>query len=189
MNTRAAVHIAKLCGAVDPSISGQTVYEAVVLGMSFELRPVYIANDDLTFINQCTHQWDEYSSGMHREPYYSVALSDSGQTFIISLDNAPVCVAEVHHALQYYVGEEFMPKEKDYLVRLFFASALDLAVHSGVIQFFTGYCNQFTEVGGIIIKADMHDETALEQAGFSAKRTANGSHTGYYYYSTSKENV
>ena len=188
MNTHAAIHIAKLCGAVDPSVSGQTVYEAAVLGMSFELRLVYIANDDLIFINQCTHLWDEYAAGMHREPYYSVALSDSGQTFIISLDHEPVCVAEVHHALQYYVGEEFMPKENDYLVRLFFASS-DLAVHSGVIQFFTGYFRQFSEVGGIIIKADMHDETALEQAGFSATRNADGSHTGYYYYSTSKENV
>ena len=90
MNTHAAIHIAKLCGAVDPSVSGQTVYEAAVLGMSFELRLVYIANDDLIFINQCTHLWDEYAAGMHREPYYSVALSDSGQTFIISLDHEPV---------------------------------------------------------------------------------------------------
>src|SRR5688572_5222617 len=70
MNTHAAIHIAKLCGAVDPTVSGQTVYEAAVLGMSFELRLIYIANDDLTFVNRCTHQWDEYSAGMHREPYY-----------------------------------------------------------------------------------------------------------------------
>lgn len=189
MNALAVIQIARLCGAVDPSVSAQPAYAAEVLGIPFELRLVYIANDDLSFINRCTRQWDEYSAGMHREPYYSVALSDSGQTFIIFIGEEPVCVAEVHHALQYYVGEEFMPGEKDYLVRLFFVSSLGLAVHSGTIQFFTGYCSQFAEVGGILIKADMHDEAALEQAGFSVKRDANGSHTGYYHYSISKENV
>jgi hypothetical protein len=189
MNSRANAYSSRLCGSVDPSVQQQPVHTETVMGLAFKLRLAYIANDDLTFINQCTQQWDEYAAGMHREPYYSVALSDSGQTFIILLNDDPVCVIEVHHALQYYVGEEFMPKENDYLVRLFFGALTESLVQQGVIQFFTNYCNKFSEVGGLIIKADSTSENVLAQAGYSPYKNAAGGASGYYYYSTSKENV
>lgn len=189
MKARGQLNTAKLCGAVDPSVRQDTAYTAELHGMLFDLRLVYIAEDDLGFINQCTHQWDEFSSNMHREPYHSVALSNSGQTFIISMNQEPICVVEVHHALQYYLGDEFMPRANDYIVRLFFAGTLALNVQTGMVHFFANYCSRFHEVGGLIIKAEAVDANALLQAGFSAQKNADGGNTGYYYYSTSKENV
>lgn len=182
------IHITNLCEAVDPSVLGQTLHAAQVMGLYYELRLVYIANDDLTFINQCTQIRDKDPFDNHREPYYSTAESSSGQTFIIFLANEPICVAEVHHALQHFAGDEFTPEETDYMLDLFFAPTLDMPVHAGVIQFFKDFCRQFPEVGDMIIKADIIDEAALAQAGFAPKNDAMGAYTGYYY-STSKENV
>jgi hypothetical protein len=189
MNSRGSAFTYKLCGAVDPSVRKPELYTAAIDGRSFELRLVYIADDDLGFINQCTHQWDEFASNMHREPYQSVAMSNSGQTFIISLDHEAVCVMEVHHALQYYLGEEFMPKEKDYFVRLFFSDQMPPDLHTALLHFITEYCSQFEEVEGLIIKADNLDDAVLVQSGFTALETARGKKPGIYYYSTSKENV
>jgi hypothetical protein len=189
MNSRGRAFTYKLCGAVDPSVRKPELYTAEVDGMTFELRLVYIADDDLGFINQCTHQWDEFAANMHREPYLSVAISNSGQTFIVSLGHEPVCVVEVHHALQYYVGEEFMPKESDYFMRIFFSANTQSHVNAALLHFLMDYCSQFEEVGGLIIKADNLDETLLVQSGFTAHEDAGGKKTGIYYYSTSKENV
>jgi hypothetical protein len=189
MNSRGRAFTYKLCGTVDPSVRKPELFSEIIEGRSFELRLVYIADDDLGFINQCTHQWDEFASNMHREPYQSVAISNSGQTFIVSIDHEAVCVAEVYHALQYYVGEEFMPKERDYFLRLFFSDQMPPALHTALLHFFTGYCSRFEEVGGLIIKADNLDNEVLVQSGFTAVEDAQGKKTGIYYYSTSKENV
>jgi hypothetical protein len=189
MNSRGRAFTYKLCGAVDPSVRKPALYSAETDGMSFDLRLVYIAEDDLGFINQCTHQWDEYAANMHREPYQSVAVSNSGQTFIISLDHEPVCVAEVHHALQYYIGEEIMPKERDYFVRLFFSDQMPPRANAALLHFLTEFCSGFEEVGGLIIKAENLDDAVLVQSGFTEHADAGGKKTGIYYYSTSKENV
>jgi hypothetical protein len=181
MNSRGRAFTYRLCGAVDPSVRKPALYAAEIEGMSFDLRHVYIAEDDLGFINQCTHQWDEYAASMHREPYHSVAVSNSGQTFIVSLDHEPVCVAEVHHALQYYAGEEFVPKERDYLIRLFFSHDIPLNVHGPSLDFFTRFCGQFDEVGGIVVKAEIHEVSALIDLGFTAISNKQGQDKGYYY--------
>jgi hypothetical protein len=178
----------KLCGAVDPSVKQQSLYNAAKQSMNFELRLVYIADDDLAFISQCTHQWDEYAANMHREPYHSVALSNSGQTFIISVNGAPACVAEVHHALQYYTGDEIIPKSNDYFVRLFFVADIDKNVLVPLLQFFTEFCSRFKEVSGLIMKPESLDNATLVQAGFTAHTDEDGTRTGIYYYSTSKPN-
>lgn len=189
MNSRGLAFTYKLCGAVDPSVKKPALYSAETDGMSFDLRLVYIAEDDLGFINQCTHQWDEFAANMHREPYLSVAMSNSSQAFIISLDHKPVCLAEVHHALQYYVGEEFMPREGDYFVRLFFSGQMQTGANAALLHFLTAFCSRFEEVGGLIIKAENIDEVVLVQSGFTEHADAGGKKTGIYYYSTSKENV
>jgi hypothetical protein len=189
MNSRDRAFTYKLCGAVDPSVRKPALYAAEMEGMSFDLRHVYIAEDDLGFINQCTHQWDEFAANMHREPYHSVAISNSGQTFIVSLDHEPICVVEVHHALQYYIGEEFMPGERDYFVRLFFSGQLPLRATAALLHFTTEFCSRFEEVGGLIIKAENLDDAVLVQSGFTEHTDATGRKTGIYYYSTSKENV
>lgn len=189
MNSRGLDFTYKLCGAVDPSARKPALYSAEMDGRLFDLRHVYIAEDDLGFINQCTHQWDEFAANMHREPYHSVALSNSSQTFIISLDREPVCVAEVHHALQYYVGEEFMPRERDYFVRLFFSDQMPPTANAALLHFLTEFCSRFEEVGGLIIKSENLDVAVLVQSGFTEHADAGGRKTGIYYYSTSKENV
>lgn len=189
MNQHGRAFTYKLCGAVDPSVRKPELYSAIVEGMSFDLRLVYIADDDLGFINQCTHQYDEFAATMHREPYHSVALSNSGQTFIISMDHGPVCVAEIHHALQYYAAEEIMPKEGDYFVKLFYSTPMQANETVALLHFLTGFCSRFEEVGGLIIKADNPDAALLVQSGFIAHEDAGGIRTGIYYYSTSKENV
>lgn len=189
MNPHGRAFSYKLCGAVDPSVRKTELYSALVEGMSFDIRLVYIADDDLGFINRCTHQWDEFASTMHREPYHSVALSNSGQTFIISMNHEAVCVAEVHHALQYYVGDEIMPKEGDYFVKLFFSNQMRANETIALLHFLMEFCNQFEEVGGLIIKADDPEAALLVQSGFIAQEDAGGIRTGIYYYSTSKENV
>lgn len=189
MNSRGHAFTYRLCGAVDPSVRKSELYSAVIHDRLFDLRLVYIAEDDLGFINQCTHQWDEFASNMHREPYLSVAISNSGQTFIISLDHEAVCVAEVHHALQYYLGEEFIPGEKDYFVRLFISAQLPSELHNDLLHFFTDYCSHFEEVEGLIIKSDSLDVDVLVQSGFTPHEDAHGKRTGIYYHSTSNENV
>jgi hypothetical protein len=189
MNSSDRAYTYKLCDAVDPSVQRPSLFSAEMEGMAFDLRLVHIANDDLGFINQCTHQWDEYASNMHREPYHSVALSNSGQTFIITLDHEPVCVAEVHHALQYYLAEDFIPKEKDYFVRLFFSDNMQTTMHAALLHFFAEYCSRFEEVGTLIIKPENLDDASLVHAGFTAHAEPGGKRTGFYYYSTSKENV
>jgi hypothetical protein len=189
MNPHGRAFTYKLCGAVDPSVRKPELYAALVEGLSFDIRLVHIADDDLGFINQCTHQCDEFAANMHREPYHSVALSNSGQTFIISMNHEAVCLAEVHHALQYYVGEEIMPKEQDYFVKLFFSNHLQANETVALLHFLTAFCRQFEEVGGLIIKADYPDADLLVQSGFIAHEDAGGIRTGIYYYSTSKENV
>jgi hypothetical protein len=182
-------HAYKLCGSVNPSVRQPGLYSATWQDIQFELRLVYIADDDLGFINRCTHYNDEYSSNLHREPYHSVAESDTGQTFIISIEKEPVCVGEVHHAKQHYTGEEFMPKEGDYMLKLFFADNIGMTMRSAVLHFFAEYCGGFTEVGNLAIKAENLDETALIDAGFTPYADATGRVTGIYFYSTSNENV
>lgn len=179
----------KLCGAVNPSDKQPGLHTASWQGINFELRLIYIANDDLGFINQCTHHYDEYTANMHREPYHSLAISNSGQTFIISMEKEPVCVAEVHHALQYYIGEDFVPNEGDHFLRLFFADNIPMTSRSAVLHFFAEYCGAFPEVGNIVIKAENLDEASLIDAGFIEHADATGRKTGIYFYSTSKEKV
>lgn len=189
MNSDGRAFTFKLCGSVDPSVKQPKLFSASVQGITFELRMVYIADDDLGFINHCTHHWDEFNCNMHREPYHSVAMSNSGQTFIISMNDEPVCVVEVHHALQYYTGEEFMPKEKDYFVRIFFSEPLSVEEHTALLHFLAEYCSHFNEVDRLVIKPENPDDAALANAGFDAHADASGNKTGVYFYSTSKENV
>jgi|GEM_PF-1701297 hypothetical protein len=182
MSAHATVLPVRLCSPVDPSIRYQSLYTRVIDGATCHLRLVYVADDDLVFINRCAHGMGAAEAANHKQPYLSIALSGFSQAFILDYNHASMGVAEVHQA-PYWAEEEWEYKTGDYLVRFFWSEEVAVPQQGTLITFFAGYCHLFPEVKRLV--AAVYEEEpgeAFTAAGFTPVQAPRRTTVKYYVH-------